>query len=43
VDDLQQARRAIDELDRKSGDVVVVPVHRLPEELLDRPRSPAPG
>jgi cation diffusion facilitator family transporter len=36
VDELQQARRAIDELDCKLRDVVVVPVHRLPEELLDR-------
>ena len=34
VDELEQARRAIDELDWKLHDVVVVPVPRLPDELL---------
>ncbi|MCO1659785.1 cation diffusion facilitator family transporter [Pseudonocardia humida] len=34
MDELEQARRAIDELDWKLHDVVVVPVTRLPTELL---------
>jgi hypothetical protein len=34
VDEPEQARRTVDELDRKLHDVVVVPVSRLPDELL---------
>ena len=34
VDELEHARRVIDELDWKLHDVVVVPVPRIPEELL---------
>ena len=34
LDELERARRAIDDLDWKLQDVVVVPVSRLPDELL---------